>query len=607
MSEYVFQAEVSKLLQLVTHHLYSNKEIFLRELISNASDACDKLRHLQLTTPDLTEKNIEYKIILSTDDQNKTLTIEDNGIGMSRQELVDNLGTIAKSGTSQFLKKLTGDAKKDSNLIGQYGIGFYTCFMVASEVEVISRKAGKKEAHKWTSNGVDSFTIEKAALPLPGTKIVLHLKEEAKDYLVPLRLKTLVEKYSENIDFPIVLKKTDTEEVLNEDRALWLKPKNKITPEHYKSFYQHISHAFDDPWCTLHTKAEGIIEYTALLFIPSTRSYDLMSADRKNRLKLYIKRVFITDDCEHLLPSYLRFVKGIVDTEDLPLNISRETLQFDPRISKIKSTLAKKILETLAKKAKDEPEEYLKFWQNFGAIIKEGFYEEPAKQDELLSLIRVKTTLKEKPISLEEYVAHMNEGQKEIYYLVGEDSAKMLKSPQLEGFQNRKLNVLLLTDPIDQLWVSRVRSYKDHPLKSITEADLNFDTEESDDTHLDTLVEFLEKQYQGKVKKVRVSTRLKESPVCFVTSNQDISPHLSGMFQGHQSPASQIFEINPNHFLIQNLSSLVEQKDKKETLEEMAALLYDQALILEGEPVSDSQLFTHRLTTLMNSQLKVGS
>lgn len=603
MSEHAFQAEVSKLLQLVTHHLYSNKEIFLRELISNASDACDKLRHLQLTNSDLVAKDIEYKITLSIDENAKALIIEDNGIGMTRQELIDSLGTIAKSGTAQFLKRLTGDTKKDTNLIGQYGVGFYTCFMVASKVEVISLKAEKKEAHKWISNGVDSFSVEKGKLDHQGTKIVLYLKEDAQDYLVPLRLKTLIEKYSEHIAFPIVLKNKDNEEILNEERALWLRPKKEITPEQYKAFYQHIAHAYDEPWCTLHTKAEGVIEYTALLFIPSNKPYDLFNAERKNRLKLYIKRVFITDDCENLFPSYLRFVRGIVDTEDLPLNISRETLQFDPRMSKIKSSLAKKVLGTLTKKAKEEPEDYLKFWQNFGAILKEGFYEEPAKKEELLSLIRVKSTLREGYISLEDYIAQMRDDQKEIYYLLGDDTSKMLKSPQLEGFQNLKLNVLLLSDPIDHLWISQVRSYKNHPFKSVTEEDLNLDTEESDDSHVKYLIEFLEKHFQGKVKKVRVSTRLKESPVCFVNSGQGMNPHLSSFFQENQNASTRVLEINPNHLLIQSLSDMLEKEGKREILEEMAELLYDHALILEGQLVTDSQLFTQRLTSLMIHQL----
>lgn len=603
MSEYTFQAEVSKLLQLVTHHLYTNKEIFLRELISNASDACDKLRHLQLTKSDLTEDHVEYKITLSPAEETQTLIIEDNGIGMTRQELIDNLGTIAKSGTAQFLNKLTGDAKKDTNLIGQYGIGFYTCFMVASQVEVISLKAGKKEAYKWTSNGTDSFSVEKADLDHQGTKIILHLKEEAKEYLTPLRLKTIIEKHSEHIAFPILLKTKDKEEALNEERALWLRPKSAITQDQYTAFYQHTAHAFDEPWYTLHTKAEGMIEYTALLFIPSTIPYDLFNVERKNSLKLYIKRVFITDDCEHLLPSYLRFVKGIVDTEDLPLNISRETLRYDPRMSKIKSTLTKKILEALTKKAQEEPEDYLKFWQNFGAILKEGFHEEPARQEDLLPLVRVRTTLREQYISLEEYIAHMKEDQKEIYYLIREDTSKMLKSPQLEGFQHRKLNVILLTDPIDPFWITRVKSYKDYPFKSILEEDLALDKEESDDIHVKSLIGFLEKEFQGKVKKVRVSTRLNESPACFVGSGQEMNPYLSGMLQNQPNASARILEINPNHSLIQNLSSLVGQEDKEETLKEMAWLLYDQALILEGQPVADSQLFTQRLTTLMNGQL----
>ncbi|OJW49631.1 MAG: molecular chaperone HtpG [Alphaproteobacteria bacterium 41-28] len=604
MSEYTFQAEVSKLLQLVTHHLYTNQEIFLRELISNASDACDKLRHLRLTKSDLTEDNIDYKITLSIDEETQTLIIVDNGIGMTRQELIDNLGIIAKSGTAQFLKKLTGDTKKDTNLIGQYGIGFYTCFMVASQVDVISLRAGKKEAHKWSSNGTDSFTVEKADLEHQGTKIILHLKEDAKEYLTPLRLKTLIEKYSEHIAFPIVLKTKDNEEALNEERALWLRSKNEITQDQYKAFYQHTAHAFDEPWCILHTKAEGVIEYTALLFIPSTIPYDLFSAERKNRLKLYIKRVFVTDDCEHLLPSYLRFIKGIVDTEDLPLNISRETLRYDPRMAKIKATLTKKILEVFTKKAQEEPEDYLKFWQNFGAILKEGFHEEPAKQEDLLPLLRIKTTLREGYISLEDYIAHMKEDQKEIYYLIGEDTSKMLKSPQLEGFQNHKLNVVLFTDPIDSFWITRVGSYKGHSFKSILEENLTLDKEESDDTHVKSLIDFLEKEFQGKVKKVRISTRLSESPVCFVSSGKEMNPYLSSMLQNQQNPSARILEINPNHSLIQNLSNMTEQEDKEQTLKEMAWLLYDHALILEGQPVADSQLFTQRLTTLMNSRLE---
>lgn len=604
MSEYTFQAEVSKLLQLVTHHLYTNKEIFLRELISNASDACDKLRHLQLTKPDLLEDNIDYKITISPDEETQTLEIEDNGIGMTRQELIDNLGTIAKSGTAQFLKKLTGDDKKDTNLIGQYGIGFYTCFMVASQVDVISLKAGKKEAHKWTSNGTGSFTVEKADFDHQGTKIILHLKEDAKEYLTPLRLKTIVEKHSEHIAFPIILKTKEKEEALNEERALWLRPKNEISQDQYKAFYQHVAHAFDEPWCILHTKAEGVIEYTALLFIPSTIPYDLFNSERKNRLKLYIKRVFITDDCEHLLPSYLRFVKGIVDTEDLPLNISRETLRYDPRMAKIKATLTKKILETLTKKAKEEPKDHLKFWQNFGAILKEGFHEDPAKQEDILPLVRVRTTLREGYISLDDYLAHMKEDQKEIYYLMGQDISKMLKSPQLEGFQNQKLNVIFFTDPIDPFWITRIGSYKGHSFKSILEENLTLDKGESDDTHVKSLIDFLEKEFQGKVKKVRVSTRLNESPVCFVNSGQEMNPYLLNMLQNQPNASARILEINPNHLLIQNLSNIVGQEDKEQTLKEMAWLLYDQALILEGQPVADSQLFTQRLTTLMNSQLE---
>ena len=611
--QHSFQAEASKLLNLVTHYLYKNKEIFLRELISNASDACDKLRHLSLTKKELQSASSDYKIVVTSDKESKTLTVSDNGIGMSRQELINNLGTIAKSDTSSFLSKLTGDAKKDSNLIGQFGVGFYTAFMVASKVEVVSRKAEKEEAYIWSSEGKDSFFIEKTSREESGTTIKLYLKEDSSEYIEPYRLKSLVQKYSEHIAFPICLEDSGKEEQLNEERAIWTRPKTEIAEEQYKEFYKHTSNAYDEPWVTMHNKVEGVLEYTSLLFIPSSKPFDLMDSERKRRLKLYIKRVFITDDCQELLPSYLRFVRGIVDAEDLPLNVSRETLQLDPRMSRIKTTLTRKVLDELSKKSEESSEKYIEFWKNFGFILKEGLYEELSQQDLLLSLARFSTTKTEDLASLQEYIDKMEKDQKEIYYMLGENREDMLKSPKLEGFLDKGVNVILLTDPIDNYWITRVTTWKDYPLKSISEGDVELDKKsensekDSKDKKFEKLLEFFKKTLKDKVKDVRVSKRLKDSPVCLVNSVEGSFPSMVSPNRKKLQPSSQIFELNPSHSLILDMNSLVKKNGKIERIQDMANMLYDQALIVEGYPVMDAKQFSKRLTTLLGKELKLAS
>src|SRR5229473_2344827 len=401
-----FQAEVSRLLDIVAHSLYSEKEIFLRELISNASDACDRLRYAALTEPALAEGDASYRVVLTPDKSARTLTVGDNGIGMNREELIENLGTIARSGTAAFVNQLSGDARKDMSLIGQFGVGFYSAFMVAEKVEVLSRKAGESEGWRWVSDGKGEFTIE----PLEatrGAKIIVHLREGEDEYLDPARLRRIVNTYSDHIGLPIVLNATGKEETINTASALWTRPRSEITPEQYKEFYHHVGHSFDDPWLTLHNKAEGVLEYTSLLFVPSTKPFDLFDPERKSRVKLYVRRVFITDEGTNLLPPYLRFLRGIVDSEDLPLNISREMLQSNPMATRIRQQLTKRVLTELAKKANESAEEYTKFWDNFGAVLKEGLYEDRELQDELLTLARFRSTARDGLVSLDDYVAAM--------------------------------------------------------------------------------------------------------------------------------------------------------------------------------------------------------
>ena len=479
-----FQAEVARLLHIMTHSVYSEKEVFLRELVSNASDACDKLRYLALTTPGLISEGHEFAVTVTSDAKAGTLTISDNGIGMNREDLIENLGTIARSGTASFVEQLeksetsekeTKDksAKDAVSLIGQFGVGFYSAFMVAGNVDVLSRKAGEETAWHWSSDGLGAFTIKPAEKREPGTDVILHLRKSDRSFLETNELRRIIKTYSDHISMPIRLVevkdgKEGEAETVNEASALWARPKSEITPEQYKECYHHLAHAFDDPWLTLHYKAEGKIEYDVMLFVPSSRPFDLFDPERSNHVKLYVRRVFITDDCKELLPAYLRFMRGVIDSADLALNISREMLQNNPLLATIRSGVTKKVLAELEKKAKKQPEEYAIFWKTFGAVLKEGLYEDFERRKELLALSRFNSTKDDGLTSLEDYVSRMPKGQKDIYYITGDSLEGLKRSPHLEGFRARGIEVLLLTDPVDDFWLAQVPDFDDKPFRSIT-------------------------------------------------------------------------------------------------------------------------------------------
>ncbi|MEA4837666.1 MAG: molecular chaperone HtpG [Rhodospirillaceae bacterium] len=610
----MFKAEVSRLLDMVAHSLYSNKEIFLRELISNASDACDRLRYAALTEPALLGGDSDFAIRITPDKAGRTLTVSDNGIGMNRDELVENLGTIARSGTAAFMERLSGDAQKDVSLIGQFGVGFYSAFMVADQVDVFSRRAGEETGWRWSSSGKGEFEVGAAEDVARGTRIVLHLKEGEDEFLDPFRLETIVKTYSDHIALPVILVEDGKERSVNTASALWTRPKTEVTPEQHKEFYRHIAHAFDEPWLTLHYRAEGAIEYNVLLYIPSAKPFDLFAPERKQHVKLYVKRVFITDDCDELLPSYLRFVQGVVDSQDLPLNISREMLQHNPMLAKIRSGLVKRILAELKKKAEEAPQDYLAFWDQFGAVLKEGLYEDFQNRDELLDLCRFRSTRSDEPISLAAYVERMKEGQTAIYTIAGDDPELLLKSPHLEGFAAKGVEVLLLTDPIDEFWPTAVTGFKDKPFRSVAQgaADLAAvkATEEKAEAEQEPplaedetsrLIAALKQILGTEVKDVRPSERLRESAVCLVADDGDVSLHLERLLRAHrqaEKSASRILEINPRHPVIRHLAAAA--AGGADAISDSAWLLLDQARIVEGEPIADPQAFARRLSALMS-------
>jgi molecular chaperone HtpG len=614
-----FQAEVSRLLDIVAHSLYSQKEIFLRELISNASDACDRLRYLALTQPALIGEDAAFRVVLEPNAQRRTLTVSDNGIGMSREELIENLGTIARSGTAQFLEQLSGDERKDRTLIGQFGVGFYSAFMVADQVEVVSRKAGAGEAWRWTSDGKGEFTVEAGERASRGTTIVLHLKEDAAEFVEPSRLRDIVKTYSDHVALPIVLDHKGKEETLNAASALWMRPRSEIKPEQYKEFYHHVGHAGDEPWLTLHWRAEGLIEYTGLLFVPSAKPFDLFDPLRKHRLKLYVRRVFITDDCQDLLPPWLRFVRGVIDSEDLPLNVSREMLQSNPMLARIRGQIVKRVLAELQKKAKEAPEEYAKFWENFGAVLKEGLYEDRDERDQLLPLARFRSTASEGLVSLEDYAARMKPGQEAIYTIAGDNLELLKKSPQLEGFRARGVEVLLLTDPVDEFWAPAIGKYKDWAFKSATRggADLakiggaeaekkNGAEAAKSDPNAASLVAMFKLALGEAVKDVRLSERLTDSPVCLVADEGDLDIHLERMLRQHRqldSLSKRILEVNPRHPLVARLASQIGKDGASAVISEVAWVLLDQARIIEGESLPDPAAFSRRLSALLEKGL----
>ena len=643
--KFTFQAEVGKLLDIVANSLYSQKEIFLRELISNASDACDRLRYAALTEPNLIEGDAEFQITLSIDKKANTLTVSDNGDGMNHDDLTGVLGTIARSGTQAFVDQMNAQSKKDKDkrgkdknikddmaLIGQFGVGFYSAFMVAEKVEVLTRKAGEKKALLWTSDGRGEFTIEDAERNQRGTDVIVHLSKPEKEYLEEIRIETVVKQHSDHISIPIVLKSAspDADKTINTAAALWTRAKKEIQTDQYTEFYRHISHAFDEPWMVLHNSVEGVLSYTNLLFIPSTQPFDLFHPDRKAQVKLYVKRVFITDDCEGLMPPYLRFMRGIVDSEDLPLNISREMFQHNPQLAKIRSGLAKRIMGELKKKAEKKPEEYAVFWENFGATLKEGLYEEPENRERILALARFRSSTQDDLTSLEDYLSRMPKGQENIYYMSGDNVDSILASPHLEGFKAKGVEVLLMTDPVDDFWLPSVGEFDGKGFKSATRvgADLekigkkagkkdkkkDSDGKEKAGTKASAEIAPLLAQFKvvlgDLVKDVCASERLTESPVCLVTGEGDMDARLEKMLKqnrpsGGPDLTARILEINPDHSLIKGLAKRAKDSDGKDKLiADAAYLLMDQARIVEGETVSDPQAFSRRLSAVMESGLK---
>jgi molecular chaperone HtpG len=610
--QHQFEAEVAKVLDIVINSLYSSKEIFLRELISNASDACDKLRYEALTNADLLDGDSAYRISLTPDGEAKTLTISDNGIGMNKDDLITHLGTIAKSGTEAFVKAL-GSGKDTVNQIGQFGVGFYSVFMVASRAEVITRKAGDAQAWKWASDGASGYSIEEASKATRGTDIILHLKEDQQQYTEETTLRRIVSRYSDHIDVPVVLQGKEGEpEELNSGSALWTRNKADITEDQYKEFYKHVSHGFDDPWHTMHYRAEGAIEYTGLLYVPTVKPLDLFDPNRKGHVKLYVRRVFITEDCKGLLPPYLRFLRGVVDTPDLPLNISRELLQDNPLLQKISNGLVKKVLSELKNKAKDATA-YATFWNAFGAVMKEGLYDDFARREQLLELCRFHSTHGTELISLDDYIGRMAEGQEDIYYLSGDDLETLRHSPQLEGFKAKGIEVLLLTDHIDEFWIPSVGQVQGKNLKSAAAAGEDLSklksktaddkADETPEAELDVsaLIETLKDELKDNVKDIRVSDRLTESPVCLVSADGDMSMQLERLMRQHDQKVSiptRIMEINPKHALIKQLNGL-RTANQDEALRDMAWVLLAQAKLVEGLELADPLDFAKRLTRVM--------
>ena len=620
---YEFQAEVSKLLHLMVHSVYSETEVFLRELISNAADACDKLRYAGITEPALVGEDADLKITITVDPQAKQILVADNGIGMSHDELIENLGTIARSGTEAFISQLAGK-DSDLQLIGQFGVGFYSAFMVAGEVDVLSRRAGTDEAWKWTSDGSGRFTLEPLDAgaedaPARGTVIRLHLREDAAEYAEAGRIETIVRTYSDHISFPITLNAPaegeDPEEPrqLNSASALWTRPKSEITEDQYKEFYGHVAGLFDEPALTLHYKAEGRHEYTVLLFVPGQRPFDLFDPERLAKLKLYVRRVFITEDAS-ILPGYLRFARGVIDSEDMPLNISREMLQNNPIVAAIRKAVTNRILSELEKAAEKEPETYKTIWSNFGAVLKEGLYEDMERRDQLFNLARFRTTTADDgQRGLKDYVAAMKDSQAAIYYVTGEDAEKALASPQLEGFRAKGVEVLVLSDPVDNFWITSALGFDGKPFKSVTQgaADLDEidggdaadDGDEADAAELSTLIAVIKQTLGDDVSDVRKSARLTDSAACLVAEAGGLDRNLEKLLAQHDSAGmpkvAPVLEINPKHDMVKALAGAAKAEGATGDIEDAARLLLDQAHILDGVPVKDPAGFAARLSRFM--------
>ena len=620
-----FQAEVSRLLHLMVHSVYSNKEIFLRELISNAADACEKLRYAAITDPSLIAGGSDFGVVIEADKEAGTLTISDNGIGMNRSELIDNLGTIARSGTKAFLDSLS-ETKDGSALIGQFGVGFYSSFMVAETVTVMSRKAGEDEAWTWTSDGQGAYTIDRAELdaaPPRGTRIALALKDDEKSLAETGELERIVKAYSAHIPIPISIREQGAEEAkpVTDGSALWIKPKSEVTPEQYKEFYGHVSGQFDEPALSLHYRAEGRYEYSVLLFVPSMKPFDLFDPDRKGRIKLYVRRVFITDEAE-ILPAWLRFVRGVIDSEDLPLNLSREMLQSNPVLEAIKKGVTNRVLSELEKLAENDAETFAKIWDAFGAVLKEGLYEDPSRRDALLKIARFRTTASGDGLrSLAQYVEDLKENQTKIYFALGESREAVLSSPHLEGFRARGVEVLLLSDSVDAFWVQTVLGFDGKAFQSITQggADLENIAAPDEDTDKETdeaaaartadlalLTAFFKETLGDKVQEVRESQRLAESPVCLVAP--EFGPDrqfekIMGRAGRDIGAMAPILEINPKHALITGLAKSYGAATDKTRFADAAWLLLGQARILDGELPHDPADYAKRSSALLAASL----
>jgi len=616
--KHVFSAEIAKVLKLMIHSLYTNKDIFLRELISNASDACDKLRYASLTNPELLGDN-QLKITISADEKVKTIKICDSGIGMSKEELIANLGTIAKSGTQEFIAALSGDAKKDMPLIGQFGVGFYSAFVIADQITVESRKAGAEQAYSWQSQGTGEFEIGQSDKTTTGTEITLHIKQGEEEYLDKYRLKHIAQTYSDHISFQIeYVDEEGKSEIINKASALWVRPKAEISEEQYQEFYRHVAHSPDKPWLTLHNKNEGKVEYTNLLFIPSLPPFDLFHPDRKRRVKLYVKRVFISDEGSEIVPQYLRFLRGVVDSEDLPLNISRETLQQNAIVDKIRESITKRTLSELKKKAEKDPADYDIFWKNFGAVLKEGLCEAIASKEDILQACRFYSTKLGDFTGLDDYISRMQEGQENIFYLTGDKLDSIKNNPQLEGFKKRDIEVLLLCDHVDDFWLSVVSGYKDKNFMSVTKSNDAFDKieEKEEDqaktaenkAEIEPLLEVLRKIYGDNVKDVRATHKLAESAVCLAVEEGAMDIRLERFLREQKqlnTTYAKILEINPEHAIIKALSEKVKNGsgENDQTLCDAAFILLDQAKIIEGEEISDPVLFSKRLNRFMSKEL----
>ena len=627
-----FQTEVKQLLDLMVHSLYSNREIFLRELISNASDAEDKLRFEALQDDGLYEKDSDLKIRVEFNKELKTITVLDNGIGMSRDEVIENLGTIAKSGTKQFFEALTGDQTKDSQLIGQFGVGFYSCFIAAKKVEVITRRAGESRAKgvRWISEGENDYSIETVDRAKRGTKVVLHLREDADEFLNGYRLREIITKYSDHISFPIIMDKEDVkddisdkdkdkiesgEDIVNSATALWTRNKKEIKNEEYNEFYKHIGHDFEDPLAHIHNKVEGKLEYTSLLYIPSQAPFDLWDREQRHGVKLYVRRIFIMDDAQQLLPPWLRFIRGVIDSDDLPLNVSREILQKNKVVDSIRSGCTKKIIGLLKSIAKNDEEKYQKFWKIFGKVLKEGVVDSTDYKDDLSHLFRFSSThedTEDQKVSLKDYVERMPESQKSIYYVIADSYMTAKSSPHLEIFRKKGIEVILLSEPIDEWVTTHLSEFDSKKLQSVNKGELDLGDiqdegekkkdKESNKAH-DELVKRIKDILDEKVKEVRVTSRLTTSPACLVSDDNDMGRHLEQILKasGQNIPGSKpILEINPDHPIIKKIDG---EKDN-DLFTDWSHILFDQALLSEGGQLADPVNFVNKLNAMIVSMAK---